>query len=283
MEAGKQQTYLIPQLNRRALVILGGWILAIIVASGWIADPAHGLTESHEIDFALRCFIVGSWLGSIAVSCWITSAVNQAALRYGLQVALVLIGVTLFWITFRDDPWLSTLVDMVGIVLSQNVVFAWIAVPRWNDTRESSQRNPHQFSIGDLIAATTAFALLLTSARDLLPPIRAELYWPVLIGIWLTIPFATALLSQAMLLAASRGGLARVVLVGIVVALGSFVMAIFATEFEFPVEWNDLFFLYLLYYLMVFVGFLCAFAVASFAGRSAAQQAGNAETIPLAK
>ncbi|EMI20870.1 membrane protein [Rhodopirellula maiorica SM1] len=281
MEAGKQQTYLIPLLNRRALVILGGWALAMIVASWQTADPADGITENHEMNFALRCFIIGGWLGGIAASCWITSAVNQAALRYGLQVALVLTGVTLFWITFSDDPWLSTLVDMVGIVLSQNVVFAWIAVPRWNDTRESSQRKPHQFSIGDLIAATTAFALLLTSARDLLPPIRAELYWPVLIGIWLTIPFATALLSQAMLLAASRGGLARVILVGIVVALGSFAMAIFATEFEFPVEWNDLFFLYVLYYLMVFVGFLSTFAVTSFAGRLASQQVAITESAEL--
>ena len=281
MEAGKQQTYLIPLLNRRALVILGGWALAMIVAAWLMADPTQGLTESHEIDFALRCFVVGSWLGGIAASCWITSAVQQTVLRYGLQVALLLVGVTSFWITFSDDPWLSTLVDMVGIVLSQNVVFAWIAVPRWNDTRESSQRKRRQFTIGDLIAITTAFALLLTSARDLLPPIRAELYWPVLIGIWLTIPVATALLSQAMLLVTSRGGLARVILVGFVLFLGSFAMAIFATEFEFPIEWNDLFFLYVLYYLMVFVGFLFTFAVASFAGRLAAQHAAITESAGL--
>ncbi len=281
MEAGKQQTYLIPLLNRRALVILGSWALAMIVATWRTADPAHGIVESHEINFAFRCFIVGCWLGSIAVSCWITSAVKKTVMRYGLQIALVLVGVTSFWGTFSDDPWLSTLVDMVGIVLSQNVVFAWIAVPRWNDTRESSQRKRRQFSIGDLIAITTVFALLLTSARDFLPPIRAELYWPVLIGIWLTVPVATALLSQAMLLVASRGGLARVILVGFVLFLGSFAMAIFATEFEFPIEWNDLFFLYVLYYLMVFVGFLCAFAVASFAGRSAAQHAAITESADL--
>ncbi|GAA5508323.1 hypothetical protein [Novipirellula caenicola] len=281
MEAGKQQTYLIPLFNRRALLILGGWALAMIVASWRTADPADGFTENHEMNFALRCFVIGGWLGSIAASCWITSAVKQPAVRYGLQVALVLIGVTLFWFTFSDDPWLSTLVDMVGIVLSQNVVFAWIAVPRWNDPRESSQRRPHQFSIGDLIAMTTAFALLLTSARDLLPPIRAELYWPVLIGIWLTIPVATALLSQAILLATPRGGLARVILVGIVVALGSFAMAVFATELEFPIEWNDLFFLYVLYYMMVFIGFLATFAMTSFAGRISAKQVAVTESAGL--
>ncbi|TWU17490.1 hypothetical protein Pla52o_50460 [Novipirellula galeiformis] len=279
MDSGRHETYLIPLLNRRALTLLGGGMLANIVAVYLLANPDHGITENEEVSDVFRYLVKGTVLGSIAVACWIATAARPPVLRYAGQAALILVGVTLYWKTFHDDPWISTLIDTMGIVSVQNLLFAWFWVPHWNDPRQSSERMRGQFSIASLIAITAAFAFLLGSARHFSPPIEPVQYWPVLFGIWGGMPVMVTLVCQAMLAPSFRYRVVRLLVVGLLAILGSFVLA--WLELEFAKRGNpsgnpsdnpsaSSLLLYRIHYLMVLSGYLLAFMVAGIAARASA-------------
>ncbi len=279
--------YLIPQLRRRSLVVLCLWFIgffALFFAVQWFLETPSlgyfiqtfgplsapsGLISGEEIRFAVHCFLNGQLLGSISGFCWLATAIKRSHLRYVTQLIVILLGAIAIHKNDFDQTLLLTILTCLGMILSQNLMFAWLGVPKWNDDRESAYRR-RQFSIFDILIITTVVAVLFGIGRTTVISIEPLPFWVVWIAIWGVTQVVSVLTCLSFLNRRLVHG-AFSFLAAIAIALAT-ALGLAMAELRFTNIASRYFLYFAIYYGLVLIGFIFVMAIFAFAGRSAPEE-----------
>ncbi|TWT82491.1 hypothetical protein CA13_39540 [Planctomycetes bacterium CA13] len=275
-----KQSYMIPRLNQRALPILALWAVTMGVWFLLLQPNVVSTIESPELAFVVESLYAGAVLGTMAAGCWVASAAPGNWLRFAIQAGCILLGTAMLLKFSNDNTPARTLINCLGLILSQNLLFAWIGIPHFNEVRDQADRRRRQFSISDMIVATTAFALLLGFARWHQPPMNPHNYWIVFTAVCIGLSLISTLLCRAMLSVSFGTGLLRILGVVLLCVAGAVALAFCESKLTQPPIDYQLAIYYALSYLMVFAGHFAAIAVTAAAGRMGATAGKVAETFP---
>lgn len=196
-----KSTYITPRLGRRAVVILGVWLMVNVGA-------ASMLWSQHTPDEAVVRFRVIFWLigvtyGYAAGLGWIATLASHTFSRFGVRLLVVAASACVLTL-LASNSWLRHLSNLCGLLIFQTIGFFLLRVPDWqwatvDRPRDATSLPRRQFQIVDVIIATTSVALLLAVGIRYATPINATHYWLVMVLFWLVSPVIGASLFAASL------------------------------------------------------------------------------------
>ncbi|TWU40747.1 hypothetical protein Poly41_15820 [Novipirellula artificiosorum] len=228
------------------------------------------LAKWYEALAVVRYLYYGMCLGTLCGIGWAASAAKTPWLRFAVQAIAILLFALTETIALADIRFQSALINGIGLVLGQNILFAWLGVPHFNDPRDRFQRSRRQFSIADIVLATAAFALLIRFAGWYEPPIDAVPYWLGLAGICAGLPIVSSLVCRAMLSRKLSNGFYRLGLAGLLTIPGAAALAYAQLSLSGIVGNPNRVVLLTALYFSVFAGYFIAIAMTAAAGRRSA-------------
>ena len=182
------------------------WLVAVsAVAHRGVVDLA--LTKVQETQFMVT---IGSHYGIAAWACWAATAISSSPLRWTCRlVALLAIAALASRTSVFNDAFMRYIIYMGGLMLSQPMLHLAFRMPDWTaaigDVPQAARPSRIQFGIGDVMITTAGVALLITLAMRYQPgAVEPEIFWAVLIGVWVLFPGIMALGCFTVLLRVKR-------------------------------------------------------------------------------
>ncbi|MGI9471300.1 MAG: hypothetical protein ACR2NZ_07215, partial [Rubripirellula sp.] len=174
---------------------VGGTTTGLLVAWFIVNAFAHfRLTSADAPESASICWHIGIAMGFASIGSWMATSLENPVKRTSVRLLLALLYVVLVN-HVTQSGWIRHGVDIIGLQLSQGVVFFALRIPTWESRRISggtSKRSRYQFGIGEIIVMMTFVAVLLALARQYSSPIPGSTYWLVLTLYWIAAPLIAA-------------------------------------------------------------------------------------------
>ena len=253
-------TYITPRIHGTAFALAAAWILTNISLHFALRDS---VSPNGPSPTNWASWVFGVALGTTSVLSWVGTTLPKPAGRTGFRCVLVVIYV-LFVLPWNDSGWLKHAVNMTGLLLTLGLVFFAFKIPRWstrNAKRFTRTSRASQFGVGEIIALTTAVAILLAFATRFSAPIDGHAYWLVLIVCWVMTSLIAAFLVRACLATSVMGAISNAISAALllVITTGGLRIAEIrfakASEFEFQ------------QYAALLGGFGMTWAIATIGGR----------------
>lgn len=154
--------------------------------------------------FTRAMLLLGMCYGVASGLCWLATAIDNPFARYVIRL-IVLIVAAFACNKIGTEDWMRNLSNIGGFLIGQSLLFFTLRVPDWEPSvvrpsqSSASVESPRQFGIGDVVIATTSFALLLAIIIRYLTPIESASYWLVMTFVWAIGPLIAACLGLAAL------------------------------------------------------------------------------------
>jgi hypothetical protein len=260
-------TYITPSLGRKAMAILGVWLLVNIAIASILRTPDGELEIG--LRFSINVWLVGVTYGFASGVCWIATIARNTFSRFGIRLFVVAASACLMTL-FTDDSWFFYVSNLCGLLIFQTILVFLLRIPDWeflaiDPEMDATGQQHHQFQIADVIIATTSIALLLAIGMRYATPIDSLDYWLVVGLIWLVGPMIAASLFAATMSQRTEKGMGM----GILAAMLAATTAGALSYAETLADENSLAWYYsLLFYACILLGYFVTLLVVGIAGRA---------------
>lgn len=188
-----RNSFIAPRAGLVTILLAALW--AVVIGCFWESDPA---VPAIALRVTGLLAAVGILYGMVGWICWTLAALSNLWLRALASLAVAVAASYSEWKLLGGDinsreMIIKHAISFGGLMLSQSMIFFWLAIPDWGRGRQSPTANlSRQYTIGGVLVITLGTAILLAAARRYVPPITPTEYWLWLLALWTVLPLTSA-------------------------------------------------------------------------------------------